>query len=131
MDSLLHFVQGALLTSLISEDVTMIATGGCIGIIPDLVGYLDKYTIKTEKLYDGILTKISLSIIYKSNQWDAYNFAHSLSFINPLVYFPQSLLHILLDKPFHTKQLKWWMGKGIKYEIGAWILTLVLIWMRL
>lgn len=109
MDTILHTVQGALITSFATSNVTLIVVGGLIGGALDIIG-------KAEK------------VIKKDNgAWKWYNKVHALSFKNPFVYLPQSILHILLDKFTHTKSCKWWKGKCIVLEVLAWLVTIAVV----
>ena len=110
MDTILHITQGALITSYATDNPYLIGAGGLIGGLPDIIGFAEK--------------------LIKKDSWNWYNYVHSVSFKNPLMYLPVSLIHILLDKPLHTKGCKWWKFPCLWVEIGLWVITLILILVR-
>lgn len=118
MDTFMHGLHGALITSIVTAEPSYLVYGALFGAMPDIVGYYGKFSIKGRK------------IVYNKNDWELYNFVHELSFANPLVYLPQSLAHILLDKPFHTKNCKWWLKPCRKWWLLAWLISLIMTGLR-
>lgn len=112
MDSIVHTAHGAIITSFITDNPYLIATGGFIGFLPDLIGELDK-------------------IIHKDdNTWKYYNFVHKISWKNPLIYFPQSLIHILIDKPVHTEKCHWWRKGCRRWNVLSWVVVIVYLLLK-
>ena len=109
MDTIQHTVQGCLITLFVTDNIPLIITGGIIGGVLDVIGKAEKVIKKDD------------------SAWSWYNRVHALSFKNPFVYLPQSLLHILLDKLTHTETCKWWKGKCIALEILGWLITIVIV----
>jgi len=109
MDTILHSVQGGLLTSFATNDPQLIALGSFVGALPDIIGFAEK------------IIKKDYSV------WNWYIFSHKIALSNPFVFFPQSLIHILQDYPLHKKNCKWWIGSCTFLWIFNWLLTLLII----
>jgi len=104
MDILQHSVQGGLITSVITNDPYIIATGAALGALPDIIGYAEK-------------------LIFKNESWQWYLAAHKLKWYY-LWCLPYSL-HIILDKFTHGDGKRWWkLKERLWLEIVGWILTL-------
>lgn len=106
MDSVLHGVQGALITKGIGFITSAfgvnlsweyLLAGAIIGVMPDLVGWLEK-------------------VIKNRYVWNWYKYCHRLHWSNPFIYFPQGLFHILQDVHTHGEGKKWWIPKEV-YQV--------------
>lgn len=112
MDTISHAVGGYLLGNLLLCPIPICILLAFFGLLPDLIGWLEK------------ITK------HDPDAWNWYVWAHSM---NILWVIPSYSLHCILDKYTHGKGKRWWIkSERLWAEILYWcILTIAFIFIIL
>jgi hypothetical protein len=112
MDIVMHGTHGGIIRYLMFKSTWAFIIGFIEGILPDLIGYVEKIIKKDNKKWEWYV-KIHLPL--------------PAEYVGYVLFFQPIALHIFLDSFTHHKK-KWWK-ELLWLEILLWVVTLFILYL--